>query len=112
MKLFHPLSVGLSFLVASCAFDDFHNKSATSIKGSHKAVQVRTTAYTHSESGHGRYGRNNAEGTQLAAGGCTRAAPDWSGLPPRTKFDRAGLNPLYVFGEQGPPLERQYPNHL
>ncbi|MGA8479930.1 MAG: 3D domain-containing protein [Chthoniobacterales bacterium] len=104
MKLFHPLSVGLSFLVASCAFDDFHNKSATSVKGSHKAVQVRTTAYTHSESGHRRYGRNNAVGTQLAAGGCNSAAADWSRFPLGTKFKIVGQNQLYVIDDYGSAL--------
>src|SRR5260370_14239908 len=104
MKLFHPLSVGLSFLVASCAFDDFHNKSGASIQGPHKTVQVKTTAYTHSESGHRRYGRNNAVGTELAVGGCNSAAADWSRFPLGTKFKIVGQNQLYVIDDYGSAL--------
>jgi 3D (Asp-Asp-Asp) domain-containing protein len=104
MKLFHLLSVGLSFLVASCALDDFRNKSAASTKGSPKTVQVRTTAYTHSESGHRRYGRSNAVGTHLAVGGCNSAAADWSRFPLGTKFRVVGQNQLYVVDDYGSAL--------
>jgi 3D (Asp-Asp-Asp) domain-containing protein len=104
MKLFHLLPVGLSCLVASCAFDDFHNKSAASTKGSPKTVRVKTTAYTHSESGHRRYGRSNAVGTQLAVGGFNSAAADWSKFPLGTKFKVVGQNQLYVIDDYGSAL--------
>lgn len=104
MKCFHLLSVGLSFLVASCALDDAHNKSAASTKGSPKTVQVRTTAYTHSESGHRRYGKSNAVGTRLAASGINSAAADWSRFPLGTKFKIVGQNQLYVIDDYGSAL--------
>jgi 3D (Asp-Asp-Asp) domain-containing protein len=104
MNLFHLLPVGLSCLVASCALDDFHNKSAASTKGSSKTVRVRTTAYTHSESGHRRYGKSNAVGTQLAIGGCNSAAADWSRFPLGTKFKVVGQNQLYVVDDYGSAL--------
>jgi 3D (Asp-Asp-Asp) domain-containing protein len=104
MKLFHLLPVGLSCLVASCAFDDVHNNSAASTKGSAKTVQVRTTAYTHSESGHRRYGESNAVGSQLAFGGFNSAAADWSRFPLGTKFKVVGQNQLYVIDDYGSAL--------
>jgi 3D (Asp-Asp-Asp) domain-containing protein len=104
MKLFPLLPIGLSFLVGSCALDDFHNKSAASAKGSSKTVQVRTTAYTHSESGHRRYGRSNAVGTRLAVGGCNSAAADWSRFPLGTKFKIVGQKQLYVIDDYGSAL--------
>jgi 3D (Asp-Asp-Asp) domain-containing protein len=104
MKLFHLVPVGLLCLVASCALDDFHNNSAASTKGSSKTVQVKTTAYTHSESGHRRYGRSNAVGTQLAIGGVNSAAADWSRFPLGTKFKIVGQNQLYVVDDYGSAL--------
>src|SRR4029077_1945773 len=104
MKLFHLLPVGLSYLVASCAFDDFHNKSAASIKGPHKTVQVKTTAYTHSEPAHRCYGRNKAVGTRVALGGSKSAAADWSRFPLGTKFKIVGQNQLYVVDDYGSAL--------
>src|SRR5260221_14450029 len=96
MKLFHLLPVGLSYLVASCAFDDFHNKSAASIKGPHKTIQVKTTAYTHSESSHRCYGRNNAVGTQFSTGGWICAPADWLRIPLRRKIKIAARSQLFV----------------
>jgi 3D (Asp-Asp-Asp) domain-containing protein len=104
MKLIHLSLVGLSFLVTSCALDDFHNQNAASTKRSLKTVQVRTTAYTHSESGHRRYGRSNAVGTQLAVGGCNSAAADWSKFPLGTKFKILGQKQLYVIDDYGSAL--------
>ena len=104
MKLFHLLPVGLSCLVASCALDDFHNKSAASTKGSSKTVRVRTTAYTHSESGHRRYGSSNAVGSELTIAGFNSAASDWSRFPLGTKFRVVGQNQLYVIDDYGSAL--------
>jgi 3D (Asp-Asp-Asp) domain-containing protein len=104
MKLLHLLPVGLSCLVASCALDDFHNKTAASTKGSSKTVRVRTTAYTHSESGHRRYGRSNAFGSRLAIGGLNSAAADWSRFPLGTKFKVIGQDQLYIVDDYGSAL--------
>lgn len=48
--------------------------------------RVRTTAYTHSESDHLRYGRKTAIGTTLKSGSISSAAADWSRWPKGTLF--------------------------
>jgi 3D (Asp-Asp-Asp) domain-containing protein len=104
MRSFHLFPVGLSFLVASCALDDAHNKSgAASTKGA-RTVPVKTTAYTHSESGHRRYGKNNAIGTSLASSNVNSAAADWSRFPLGTKFRIVGQDQLYIIDDYGSAL--------
>jgi 3D (Asp-Asp-Asp) domain-containing protein len=104
MKSFHLFPVGLSFLVASCALDDAHNKSAAASTRSTKTVQVKTTAYTHSESAHRRYGRSNAVGTTLTASRLNSAAADWSRFPLGTKFKIVGQDQLYIVDDYGSAL--------
>jgi 3D (Asp-Asp-Asp) domain-containing protein len=48
--------------------------------------QVRTTAYTHTESDHRRHGRRTAMGTTLRYGAVKSAAADWSRWPAGTIF--------------------------
>lgn len=48
--------------------------------------QVRTTAYTHTESDHRAYGRLSAAGTPLKFGSVRSAAADWSRWPKGTIF--------------------------
>lgn len=48
--------------------------------------EVRTTAYTHSERDHRRYGRSTAIGTRLSSTKIHSAASDWSQFPLGTKF--------------------------
>ena len=56
-------------------------------KGVSKYQKVRTTAYTHTESDHVRYGRKNAIGTGLKLGkSYTSAASDWSRYPVGTRI--------------------------
>ncbi len=47
---------------------------------------VRTTAYTHNERDHLKYGRRNALGTRLRFGSVRSAAADWSRYPVGTQF--------------------------
>lgn len=51
-----------------------------------KAIRVRTTAYTHNEADHVRYGKKNAIGTRLRFGKVRSAAADWSRYPVGTVF--------------------------
>ena len=51
-----------------------------------RVQQVRTTAYTHSESDHLQHGRRTALGTQLQCGSVNSAAADWSRWPVGTVF--------------------------
>jgi 3D (Asp-Asp-Asp) domain-containing protein len=50
------------------------------------SLNVRTTAYCHSESDHLIYGRRNAIGTPLRYGVVRSAAADWSRFPLGTRF--------------------------
>ncbi|MGI9244754.1 MAG: 3D domain-containing protein [Verrucomicrobiales bacterium] len=65
---------------------------------------VRTTAYTHTESDHIRYGRKNAIGTTLMYGSTRSAAADWSIFPLGTKFQIEGDPSLYVIDDYGSAL--------
>ncbi len=66
---------------------------------------VRTTAYTHTESDHMRYGRKNAIGTQLRLDkNYSSAAADWSIFPLGTKFKMDGYGKTYVIDDYGSAL--------
>jgi len=69
-----------------------------------RSQSVRTTAYTHSESDHIRYGRKNAIGTTLKYGATRSAAADWSIFPLGTKFRIEGDPSLYVIDDYGSAL--------
>lgn len=64
-------------------------------------MQVRTTAYTHTEPG----GSNNAIGTRLRYGGKQfSAASDWSWMPLGTRFRMVGSGREYVIEDYGSAL--------
>lgn len=65
---------------------------------------IRTTAYTHSESDHIKYGRKNALGTQLKAGQVRSAAADWSVFPAGTQFKIEGFSETFVIDDYGSAL--------
>ena len=66
---------------------------------------VRTTAYTHSESDHVRYGVKSAAGTVLQYNEQIRsAAADWSVYPLGTKFKIKGEPYTYVVDDYGSAL--------
>lgn len=66
---------------------------------------VRTTAYTHSEADHVKYGPRNAIGTSLKYTNQVRsAAADWSVYPLGTKFRVKGQPYLYVVDDYGSAL--------
>lgn len=66
---------------------------------------VRTTAYTHSESDHRRYGAKSAAGTLLQYNEQVRsAAADWSVYPLGTKFKIKGEPYTYVVDDYGSAL--------
>ena len=77
--------------------------SCTIVPNSHYN-QVRTTAYTHNERDHYKYGRSNAIGKTLQAGNVNSAACDWSFLPVGTKFRIRGDSTLYVIDDYGSAL--------
>jgi 3D (Asp-Asp-Asp) domain-containing protein len=66
------------------------------------AVQnVRTTAYTHTESDHRKYARNSALGTPLRYGDIKSAAADWSRWPAGTIFRVRETGNLYQVDDYG-----------
>lgn len=72
---------------------------------SQKNLTVRTTAYTHNERDHIKYGRLTAIGTKLKSLiGYTSAASDWSFLPVGTTFTIKGQPTKYVIDDYGSAL--------
>ncbi len=69
-----------------------------------KEFVVRTTAYTHNESDHLEYGRQNAAGSNLKYGSQKSAAADWSRFPLGTRFKIAGLPGEYIVDDYGRAL--------
>ena len=67
-------------------------------------MTVRTTAYTHSESDHIVYGRQNAVGGRLKYGNVRSAAADWSRYPLGTRFRIAGSPEVYEVDDYGSAL--------
>jgi 3D (Asp-Asp-Asp) domain-containing protein len=63
--------------------------------------KVRTTAYTHSESDHLKYGRSTAIGTTLQSGTIKSAAADWSRWPAGTLFRILETGELYQVDDYG-----------
>lgn len=69
------------------------------------SIRVRTTAYTHNEADHLKYGRKTALGTRLRYGKVRSAAADWSRYPVGTQFrikDQPGI--LYEVDDYGGAL--------
>lgn len=68
-------------------------------EGNPSVVNVKTTAYTHNEKDHVKYGRKTAIGTTLKPGIC---ATDWSEFPVGTKLRINGVD--YVVEDYGSAL--------
>jgi len=62
---------------------------------------VRTTAYTHTESDHIKHGRKTAAGTVLRRGDINSAAADWSRWPLGTKFRLAETGEIFEVDDYG-----------
>lgn len=97
MRTIHViLMCGMSLLFVSC-------QSSTAVND--KQLTVRTTAYTHSEADHVKYGRKTAIGTQLKSHvQYTSAASDWSFLPVGTVFSIKGTPHKYIVDDYGSAL--------
>jgi 3D (Asp-Asp-Asp) domain-containing protein len=79
-------------LIVGCATQS----KPTLVSGQHMQ-NVRTTAYTHSESG----GRHNALDCRLSSRHVMSAASDWSRFPLGTRFRLAGTNDEYIIDDYG-----------
>lgn len=107
MRTFHAVSLGVSIFVVGCSQDVSQLKNSTALQGKaslHKLVQVKTTAYCHTERAHRRYGKSNAVDGRLAAAELNSAAADWSRFPVGTKFRVVGTDRLYVVDDYGSAL--------
>jgi 3D (Asp-Asp-Asp) domain-containing protein len=62
---------------------------------------VRTTAYTHTEADHRKYGKRAADGEVLKRGAVNSAAADWSRWPLGTKFRLAETGDIYEVHDYG-----------
>ncbi len=65
------------------------------------AMKIRTTAYTHTESDHIRYGARNALGGPLKCGEVNSAAADWSRFPAGTIFRVVATGEIYEVDDIG-----------
>jgi len=63
--------------------------------------KVRTTAYTHLEKDHRKWGRKNAMGTTLQSGAINSAAADWSRWPAGTRFRVLATGREYIVDDYG-----------
>jgi len=107
MRIFHAASLGVSILIVGCSQDGSQVKNGTALRGKaslHKLVEVKTTAYCHTERAHRRYGKRNAVDGRLAAAEFNSAAADWSRFPMGTKFRIVASNRLYVVDDYGSAL--------
>lgn len=63
--------------------------------------QVRTTAYTHTEKDHLKWGNKSAAGTTLRRGEINSAAADWSRWPLGTRFRVIETGEIYEIDDYG-----------
>ena len=70
-----------------------------------RKLNLKATAYTHSEGDHTSWGKKTASGNELKYGQrYTSAAADWSFLPLGTEFRIKGLNRHFVIDDYGSAL--------
>src|ERR1700693_2338735 len=107
MRIFQAASLGVSILVVGCSQDGSQIKNGTALRGKAslpKLVEVKTTAYCHTERAHRRYGKSNAVDGRVAAAEFNSAVADGSRLRMGTKFRLGVSNRLYVVDDYGSAL--------
>jgi 3D (Asp-Asp-Asp) domain-containing protein len=95
----------LACAAASCESPSTKNAQGpqmrpATITGARRIANVRTTAYTHTETG----GRRNAVGVRLSGSSVMSAASDWSRYPLGTRFQIVGTSDRYVIDDYGGAL--------
>src|SRR5215216_2631243 len=78
--------------------------STSGLTGAKRINGVKTTAYTHSERDHRKYGAATATGEHLKYGKVRSAATDWSVYPVGTVFKIDGEPYLYQVDDYGSAL--------
>ena len=95
------LAVAASLILGACASKQPMKGIHTTLGSTGKHMNVRTTAYTHTEAG----GSKNGVGGRLRFKSDTRsAAADWSWLPLGTRFRVVGEKQQYVIEDYGSAL--------
>ena len=97
----------LLLLAALCAGSSACNSTknmTASTKRGQRIHDVRTTAYTHTESDHIVHGTGSAAGGQLKYGKVRSAAADWSVYPVGTVFQIEGDSSVYEVDDYGSAL--------
>jgi 3D (Asp-Asp-Asp) domain-containing protein len=96
------LTIGIAIvcLFAGCAEQQSASKLSASSSEAGRMQQVRTTAYTHGESG----GHRNALGESLSGHRVMSAASDWSRFPLGTHFRIVDTKEEYVIDDYGTAL--------
>ncbi|MBE2180873.1 MAG: 3D domain-containing protein [Chthoniobacterales bacterium] len=99
-RTFLPAAVLAGLLLAGCAtgrkLPPYEKPLART-----PVQSVRTTAYTHTESDHRKYGARSAAGTPLRRGGVNSAAADWSRWPLGTRFQLVETGEIYEVDDYG-----------
>ncbi len=98
----------LAALCAGCASCQSVSKVAprklVSVRSGSTISNVKTTAYTQSESDHIVYGAKSAVGSTLKFGAVRSAATDWSVYPVGTQFKIEGESCVYQVDDYGSAL--------
>lgn len=92
-------TLGLAALCVGCV-----SCGSTKMANAKRISGVRTTAYTHTESDHVKYGARSATGQPLKYGSVRSAATDWSVYPVGTVFKIEGQPHLYEVDDYGSAL--------
>jgi 3D (Asp-Asp-Asp) domain-containing protein len=96
----------LSLVLAALSAGSTACKTNTtaSMKPGQRIHDVRTTAYTHTESDHVVFGTQSAQGGNLKYGKVRSAAADWSVYPVGTVFQIEGDSSVYEVDDYGSAL--------
>lgn len=103
------LLVAAALCTASCSAPSSNTLSKAKVYRSGQVdnatyYKVKTTAYSHVEADSLKYGRKNAEGTDLKFGMVRSAAADWSVFPLGTIFKIEGMPYVYQVDDYGSAL--------
>lgn len=103
-RLLLPLLAAFCALGLSACSSTSQSSGSPRIAKKGDVIRVRTTAYTHNEPDHKRYGKANAVGTSLRSKGVMSAAADWSRIPYGTKFKVVQTGEVYMVDDYGSAL--------
>lgn len=96
----------LAIVLIGCAENPYKYKVVSNKNNVNpRVLTVRTTAYSHVENDHKKYGKKSAIGKNLIYNSSfNSAAADWSEFPVGTKFKIKGYPKIYVIDDYGSAL--------